>query len=60
MELRQTAEPEGLQIEAMKLDLLDEIDWDHALTHDIDVLFNNAGVAHRGNLTDLPIRCDTA
>jgi NAD(P)-dependent dehydrogenase (short-subunit alcohol dehydrogenase family) len=54
-ELRQAAEREGLQLEVIKLDLLDEIDVAHALTYEIDVLFNNAGVAHSGTLTDIPM-----
>ena len=54
-ELRQAAEREGLQLEVIKLDLLNEIDVAHALTYEIDVLFNNAGVAHSGTLTDIPM-----
>jgi NAD(P)-dependent dehydrogenase (short-subunit alcohol dehydrogenase family) len=54
-DLRQAAEREGLEIEVVKLDLLDEIDVAHALTYEIDVLFNNAGVAHSGTLTDIPM-----
>lgn len=54
-DLRQEAARLGLELEAVKLDLLSDIDRRHALTYDIDVLFNNAGVAHSGTLTDIPM-----
>jgi NAD(P)-dependent dehydrogenase (short-subunit alcohol dehydrogenase family) len=54
-ELRQAAAQEGLDLEVIKLDLLSDIDKAHALTFDIDVLFNNAGIANSGNLTDVPM-----
>jgi len=54
-DLRTQAEAEGLPIETIKLDLLNEIDVRHAWTYEIDVLFNNAGVAHSGTLTDIPM-----
>ncbi len=55
-QLRQEIAAAGLEnIEVIKLDLFDEIDVAHALRYDIDVLFNNAGVAHSGTLTDLPM-----
>ncbi|MCK6068228.1 MULTISPECIES: SDR family oxidoreductase [Microbacterium] len=55
-QLRQEIAAEGLEnIEVIKLDLLDDIDRAHALRYDVDVLFNNAGVAHSGTLTDVPM-----
>lgn len=55
-QLRQEITAAGLEnIEVIKLDLLDEIDRSHALQYDVDVLFNNAGIAHSGTLTDLPM-----
>jgi len=54
-DLRQEAEAKGLRVETIKLDLLDEIDVAHALTFPVEVLFNNAGIAHSGTLTDVPM-----
>ncbi|PJI44690.1 MAG: short-chain dehydrogenase [Rhizobium sp.] len=54
-DLRQEASTKGLAVETIKLDLLDVVDVKHALTYPIDVLFNNAGVAHSGTLTDVPM-----
>lgn len=53
--LRKDAEEKGLELQTIKLDLGDEIDVNHALTFEIDVLFNNAGVAFSGTLTDIPM-----
>ena len=55
-QLRQDAAAAGLEIEVIKLDLRNEIDRTHALTYDIDVLFNNAGIANSGTLTDIPMQ----
>lgn len=54
-QLRQDAAAAGLELEVIKLDLLSEVDRRHALTYEVDVLFNNAGIAHSGTLTDLPM-----
>ena len=54
-ELRAAAERAGVELEVIKLDLHSEIDRAHALTYDIDVLFNNAGIANSGTLTDIPM-----
>ncbi len=54
-ELRQIAANQGVALDVIKLDLLNQIDRNHALTYDVDVLFNNAGVAHSGTLTDIPM-----
>jgi NAD(P)-dependent dehydrogenase (short-subunit alcohol dehydrogenase family) len=54
-QLRQEALGAGLDVEVIKLDLLDRIDVEHALTYEIDVLFNNAAIAYSGTLTDIPM-----
>lgn len=53
--LRREAAQQGLQLEVIKLDLLEELDRRHALTYEVDVLFDNAGIAHSGTITDLPM-----
>ncbi len=53
--LRQEAKAAGLSLEVIKLDLLDPFDRNHALTYEIDVLFNNAGIANSGTITDVPM-----
>ena len=53
--LRQEALARALTLETIKLDLLDEVNVAHALTFPVDVLFNNAGIAHSGTLTDVPM-----
>jgi len=55
-ELRRAADQAGLELEVIKLDLHNSIDRAHALTYDVDVLFNNAAVAHSGTLTDIPMQ----
>jgi NAD(P)-dependent dehydrogenase (short-subunit alcohol dehydrogenase family) len=54
-QLRKEAEAADLKIETIKLDLLDEIDVKHAISFDVEVLFNNAGVAYSGTLVDVPM-----
>ncbi len=49
------AQQDSVELEVIKLDLLNDIDRAHALTYDIDVLFNNAGIANSGTLTDIPM-----
>lgn len=54
--LRQKAtalELENLRVE--KLDLLDPYDIAHALTWDIDVLWNNAGIGESGPVSEIPL-----
>jgi len=54
-QLRLEAENLGLDIQVVKLDLGNEIDVRNVLRNEIDVLFNNAGVAHSGTITDIPM-----
>lgn len=53
--LRHEAEAAGVQLTVIKLDVLDAIDRQHALTYDIDVLFNNAGVMESGPMAEIPL-----
>ncbi|MDE2412881.1 MAG: SDR family oxidoreductase, partial [Sphingomonadales bacterium] len=54
-ELRQTAQAQGLAIEVIKLDVLNEIDRAHAHSLEIDVLFNNAGIMESGPMVEIPL-----
>ena len=54
-ELRQAVAAEGLAVEVIKLDVLNPIDRERALTHDIDVLFNNAGIMESGPMVEIPM-----
>lgn len=54
-ELRNTAKEEGLDIQVIKLDVLNEIDRHHALNLEIDVLFNNAGIMESGPMVEIPM-----
>lgn len=54
-ELRHAAEAEGIQIEVIKLDILNEFDRAKALELDIDVLHNNAGIMESGPLAEVPM-----
>ncbi|MHB1168295.1 MAG: SDR family oxidoreductase [Longimicrobiales bacterium] len=54
--LRRRADELGLEnLRVEKLDLLDPWDVEHALTWDIDVLFNNAGVGEAGPVCEIPV-----
>jgi NAD(P)-dependent dehydrogenase (short-subunit alcohol dehydrogenase family) len=54
--LRQKAMSLGLtNLRVEKLDLLDRYDVAQALTWDIDVLFNNAGIGECGPVSEIPI-----
>ncbi len=54
--LRRKAEELGLvHLEVQKLDLLDRYDVAKALTCDIDVLFNNAGIGECGPVSEIPV-----
>jgi NAD(P)-dependent dehydrogenase (short-subunit alcohol dehydrogenase family) len=48
-----TLELPNLRVE--KLDLLDPYDLAHALTWDVDVLWNNAGVGESGPVSEIPL-----
>lgn len=54
-ELRQAAQTQGLAIEVIKLDVLNDIDRAHALGFEIDVLFNNAGIMESGPMVEIPL-----
>lgn len=54
-DLRSEAEKQGLQIEAVKLDIRDRIDRSHALAYDIDILVNNAGIMESGPIAEMPV-----
>lgn len=54
-QLRTEAEELGLDLTVVKLDLRSEIDDYNVLRNEIDVLFNNAGIAHSGTITDIPM-----
>jgi NAD(P)-dependent dehydrogenase (short-subunit alcohol dehydrogenase family) len=54
--LRQKAKELGLaNLRVEKLDLLDRFDVAQALTWDIDVLFNNAGLGEAGPVSEIPL-----
>jgi short-subunit dehydrogenase len=53
--LRQEAEDKNLNIEVQKLDLLNSIDRKKALEHDIDILFNCAGICEAGPIAEQPV-----
>lgn len=53
-ELRQAADAEGVAMEVVKLDVLSMIDRQKAFTHEIDVLFNNAGIMESGPMVEIP------
>lgn len=56
-ELRQAASAAGLELDVIKLDVLNEIDRNHAFALDaeIDVLFNNAGIMELGPMVEIPL-----
>lgn len=54
-ELRGAAAAEGVGMQVIKLDVLNEIDRAHALALEIDVLHNNAGVMESRPMVELPM-----
>jgi hypothetical protein len=54
-ELRNAAAEQGLQLEVVKLDVLNEIDRNKILARDIDVLLNNAGIMESGPMVEIPL-----
>lgn len=54
-ELRQLARDQQLDLQCIKLDVLNEIDVAHALALDVDVLFNNAGIMESGPMLEIPL-----
>jgi NADP-dependent 3-hydroxy acid dehydrogenase YdfG len=54
--LRRKAADLGLsRLRIEKLDLLDPYDVAHALTSEIDVLWNNAGIGASGPVSEIPV-----
>ncbi|WP_100468563.1 SDR family oxidoreductase [Mycobacteroides abscessus] len=53
--LRADAAEAGVDLEVIKLNLLDEIDIAHAAGYDPDVLVLNAGVMESGSIIDIPL-----
>lgn len=54
--LRADAESAGIELTAIKLNLLDSIDITHAGSFDVDVLVLNAGVMEGGSVVDIPLQ----
>ena len=54
-ELRQAAKAEGVEMQVVKLDVLNEIDRAKVLELDIDVLHNNAGIMESGPMIEVPM-----
>lgn len=54
-ELRNASRTEGVEMQVIKLDVLNEIDRAHALGLEIDVLFNNAGIMESGPMVEIPM-----
>lgn len=42
-------------LHVIKLDILDEVDCQHAYSFDIDILVNNAGMGHSGPVGEMPV-----
>ena len=53
--LRSDAKAAGVELEVIKLNLLNAIDIDHAATYDPDVIVLNAGVMESGSIIDIPM-----
>ena len=53
--LRQEADKKNIQLTVQKLDLLNEVDRQKALEHDIDMLLNIAGICEAGPLAEQPV-----
>ncbi len=54
-ELRQAAHDAGVELQAIKFDVLNAIDRQHAFGFEIDVLFNNAGIMESGPMVEIPV-----
>ncbi|ASY71814.1 3-ketoacyl-ACP reductase [Sinorhizobium fredii USDA 205] len=54
-ELRNAAKVEDVEMQVIKLDVLNEIDRTSAFGLEIDVLFNNAGIMESGPLVEIPM-----
>lgn len=54
-DLRSEAQRHGVQLDAIKLDVTDEIDRRHAFGYDVDILVLNAGVQEAGSVVEIPM-----
>lgn len=54
-DLRHAAQAAGIEMQVIKLDVLNEIDRANALNIEIDVLFNNAGIMESGPIVEIPM-----
>lgn len=54
-ELRNAVLSAGIEMQVIKLDVLNEVDRKHALAIEIDVLFNNAGIMESGPIIEIPM-----
>lgn len=56
-ELLQEIKEKNLEknIEIIKLNILDELDWINAYKYEIDILVNNAGIGHSGPVAEMPV-----
>lgn len=54
-ELRNAAKVEDVEMQVIKLDVLNEIDRTNAFGLEIDVLFNNAGIMESGPMVEIPM-----
>jgi NAD(P)-dependent dehydrogenase (short-subunit alcohol dehydrogenase family) len=54
-DLRPEAQRQGVRLDAIKLDVTDEIDRKHAFGYDVDILVLNAGVQEAGAVVEIPM-----
>jgi NAD(P)-dependent dehydrogenase (short-subunit alcohol dehydrogenase family) len=54
-DLRSEAQREGVDLEAIKLDVTDDIDRTHAFGSNVDILVLNAGVQEAGSVVEIPM-----
>ena len=54
-QLRSEAQQQGVHLDAIKLDVTNEIDRNHAFGYDIDILVLNAGVQEAGPVVEIPM-----
>jgi short-subunit dehydrogenase len=54
-QLLEAAKQRGVELQVEKLDILDHRDREYAWKWNIDVLFNNAGIAEAGAVAEMPI-----
>jgi NAD(P)-dependent dehydrogenase (short-subunit alcohol dehydrogenase family) len=53
--LRSDAQRQGVPLDAIKLDVTDEIDRNHAVRRPVDILVLNAGVQEAGSVVEIPM-----